>query len=185
MNNSLRAAAAPSQARRWRSPLAIATLSGLLLALLTGSTLLFVSMVPAVRDFWVLAHWALAMLALVPYALYQWRHYQRVRPFARQTHYRVGLQAFFLVSGAALSGLLLVTPLRAGTTPYSIVDLLHIFFSYAFTLLLSAHLTLVAMRTLSSAQAEGRGFAAGSIRTFIAAASAAALVALSALVLSR
>jgi hypothetical protein len=137
--------------QRWRSPLIVVTLTGLLVALLSGSVLLFFPLAPAAREYWVLVHWVLAAAVLLPYALYQIRHYLRVRVQVQQTHYRVGLHAFFLVCGAVLTGLLLIVPLRSGTTPYSVVDLAHIFFSFAFSLLLSAHLTLVSLRAVSLA----------------------------------
>jgi hypothetical protein len=170
--------AASSQPQRWRSPLAIATVAGLLFALLSGSLLLFFMLAPATRDYWVLVHWVLAVLALVPYAVYQLRHYQRVRQHAQLTHYRVGLHSFFLICGTTLSGLLLVTVLRSGTLPYSVIDLLHIFFGYAFTLLISAHLTLVALRTMASSPIDEAGFAAASIRLLFSIASIVALGAL-------
>ncbi len=102
----------------------------------------------------MLIHWTLGLAGLVPYVIYQIRHYLRVREYVQQTHYRVGLHAFFLVCGAVLSGVLLVTPLQAGTSAYSTVDLVHIFFGFAFTLLLSAHLTLVAILTLTRASGD-------------------------------
>lgn len=146
--------------QRWRSPLVLVTLAGLVTALLSGSVLLFFPLAPATREYWVLVHWVLAALVLLPYTLYQLRHYLRVRSQVQQTHYRVGLHAFYLVCGAVVSGLLLVTPLQGGTTPYSVVDLVHIFFSYAFALLLSAHLTLVALRAVSLATDDANGMRA-------------------------
>jgi hypothetical protein len=124
------------------------TLGGLLLALLTGSVLLFFGMSRAKREYWVLIHWLGAMIALVPYALYQLRHWQRVREHAQRTHYRVGLHAFFVICGAVLTGLPLVAPLESGTRLYTVVDLVHIFFGFVFVLLVSAHLTLVAVFTV-------------------------------------
>jgi hypothetical protein len=171
------------QLRRWRAPLAIAALGGLMLALLTGSVLLFFLLVPGTRDYWILAHWVLALVALLPYSVYQLRHYLRVRPFARQVHYRVGLHAFLLLCGAAITGLLLVTPLHAGTTAYSVVDLMHIFCSYGFTLLVSAHLTLVALRTLALAGPDLRSYSVASIQRLFVVAGVLATAALLALLL--
>jgi hypothetical protein len=170
---------------RWRAPLTIVTVGGLILALLSGSVLLFVLLAPASRDYWVLAHWTMACVALVPFAIYQLRHYLRVRQHLRQTHYRVGLHSFFLMCGTVLSGLLLVTPLQSGTDSYSVVDLLHIFFGYAFTLLLSAHLTLVALRTLAAAPQAAGAAAAGTVRRFFVIATAIAVAGLAAMVALR
>lgn len=147
------------QARRWRAPLVTLTMLGWITALLSGSVLLFLILSPAAREDWVLIHWTLGLAGMLPWAVYQLRHYLRVRPFARQTHYRVGLHAFFLVCGAVLSGVLLIAPLSRGTAAYSTVDLIHIFFGFAFTLLLSAHLTLVGILTLSRADETTRPLA--------------------------
>jgi hypothetical protein len=87
----------------------------------------------------------------VPYAVYQLRHYLRVRRFVQQTHYRVGLHAFFAICIAFVTGLLLVTPLERGTTVYSVMDGLHMFFAFTFVILLSAHLTLTGILTLARA----------------------------------
>lgn len=138
---------------RWRSVLLAVTLAGLLFALLSGSVLLFFGMPRARREYWVLVHWLAAMAALVPYALYQLRHWQRVRPFGRPTHYRVGLHAFFMMCGTVLTGLLLVLRLAGGTRLYTAIDLAHIFFGFVFALLIAAHLTLVAVLTITQVAA--------------------------------
>ncbi|NJN36756.1 MAG: hypothetical protein HC794_06470 [Nitrospiraceae bacterium] len=109
MNDSTPSAVNPEQPKRWRSPLAIAAVSGLIFALLSGSVLLFFVLPPVTREYWVLVHWVLALVALAPYAVYQLRHYLRVRQYAQLTHYRVGLHAFFLVCGAIVSGVLLIS----------------------------------------------------------------------------
>jgi len=135
--------------QRWRSPLLLVTLGGLLFALLSGATLLFVPMSPVRRDYWILAHWVGALATMAPYALYQLRHYARVRAFVLRAPYRVGVHAFFMICGALLTGLPLVTPLAAGTSAYTVVDLAHIFFGFVFVLLVSAHLALVGAYTLA------------------------------------
>ena len=178
MNDTSSASTSLNQPQRWRSPLAIAAVAGLIFALLSGSVLLFFVLPPLTREYWVLVHWVLALVALVPYAVYQLRHYLRVRQYAQQTHYRVGLHAFFLVCGAIVSGVLLITPLERGTSAYSTVDLAHIFFGYAFTLLVSAHLTLVALLTMSRAPADQTGFAQASIKLLFTVASVVAVAVL-------
>lgn len=169
-----------TQIRRWRAPLLVGVLAGWLFAVLSGSTLLFFLLAPTTREWWALVHWTVALLALAPYAVYQLRHYVRVRAFARQTHHRAGLHAFWLVLGAIASGLLLIAPLSPGSGAYSAVDLAHIFFGFAFTLLLSAHLTLVAMLTLARAGDQQRRTASRAIAVTLAVAtmlSVAALIA--------
>lgn len=138
---------------RWRSPLLLATMTGFVFALLSGSLLLFFGswIGEAGRSFWGYVHWVLGLVGLVPYAVYQLRHYLRVRRYVQQTHYRVGLHAFFAICVAFVSGLLLVTPLERGTTAWSVTDGVHMFFAFTFTILLSAHLTLTGILTLSRA----------------------------------
>jgi hypothetical protein len=44
------------------------------------------------------------------YALYQWRHWRRVRPFRRQLHHALGLIAALFMAITNLSGLWLAVP---------------------------------------------------------------------------
>lgn len=140
-----------AQIGRWRSPLVSLALAGLSFALVSGSVLLFFGSFVARREYWGLVHWLLAMLALVPYALYQWRHWLRVRQYVQQTHYRVGLHAFFMVCGTVVTGLVLLLPLVPGGTAYTVADLAHMYCGFVFVLLVSAHLTLVALLTMTRA----------------------------------
>ena len=140
-----------AQIERWRSPLVAIALAGLAFALVSGSVLLFLGSCVERRDYWSLVHWLLAMVALVPYAIYQWRHWLRVRQYVQQTHYRVGLHSFFLVCGTVITGLVLLLPLAADGTTYTVVDLAHMFCGFVFVLLVSAHLTLVALLTMTRA----------------------------------
>lgn len=156
------------------------TLGGLLFALLSGSVLLFFGMSQARREYWVLVHWLLAMIALVPYALYQLRHWRRVREHAQRTHYRVGLHAFFVICGTVLSGLPLVTPLASDTRLYTIVDLVHIFFGFVFVLLLCAHLTLVAVFTVTQVAPDEAQAAHRAVRYLVVGACSIAIVGLAA-----
>jgi hypothetical protein len=160
-----------SQVQRWRAPLVVVTLTGFAFALVSGSVLLFLGYSLERRDYWELAHWTLALVGLVPYAVYQLRHYLRVREFAQTTHYRVGLQAFFMICGALLTGLPLITPLEKGTTAYTAVDLAHMFFGFVFVILLSAHLTLVGLLTVARAPAESADAARASVTYLFAVAS--------------
>ena len=138
-----------AQIGRWRAPLVALALVGFAFALVSGSVLLFFGGYVERREYWGLVHWLLAMLALPPYALYQWRHWRRVREYVRQTHYRVGLHAFILVCGTVLTGLALLLPFAADGLAYTAIDLAHMFCGFVFVLLLSAHLTLVALLTIS------------------------------------
>jgi hypothetical protein len=143
---------AAAQARRWRAPPLVASLAGFALALVTGCLLLFFGNLLDERVYWGLAHWLTAMLALLPYAVYQYRHWRRVRRHAQQTHYRVGLHAFFTTVGTLATGLVLLLPtLARESTAWLVADLAHMFFGFVFVMLLSAHLTLVALVSVSRA----------------------------------
>lgn len=141
--------------------------------------LLFFALAPARRTEWISWHWILGVTGLVPYAVYQIRHYLRVRKYVRQTHYRVGLHSFWMVLGTVATGVPLILPLRPGSGIYSTVDLLHIFFGFAFTLLISAHLTLVAVLTVTSADVATR--ARHSIRWMFAVVAAVTCAAIAAI----
>ncbi len=169
-----------AQLRRWRAPLVMLALVGLSFALVSGSVLLFFGSFVERRDFWSLTHWLLAMLGLLPYALYQLRHYLRVRQYLQQTHYRVGLHAFYMIVGTVLTGLALLLPIAAGGLSYTIVDLAHMFFGFVFTLLVSAHLTLVALLTVSRAPETGKSAARASVRYLAIAVTAATVAVLAA-----
>lgn len=167
-----------AQARRWRSPLIVITLSAFAFALLSGSLLLFAGGYLERREYWGLVHWTLALTGMAPYAVYQLRHYLRVRQYVQQTHYRVGLHAFFMIVGTLLTGLLLVWPLERGTDLYTITDLAHMFFGFVFVILLSAHLTLVGLLTLARAPAGEAAAARASLRRAFLAAAALVLAVL-------
>jgi hypothetical protein len=161
------------QARRWRSPLLVATLAGFVFALASGSLLLFYGGYLERREYWGLVHWLGAVAGLAPWAVYQLRHYLRARQFAQTTHYRVGLHAFLILCATTLTGVPLIMPLRPGTLAYTSVDLLHMFFGFVFAILLASHLTLVATITLARSAPRARE----SIRYLIAMAVAMASVA--------
>lgn len=171
-----------AQARRWRSPLIVVTLAGFVFALLSGCLLLFAGGYLARREYWGLAHWVPALAAMAPYAVYQMRHYLRVRQYVQQTHYRVGLHAFFSICGTLVTGLLLVWPLGRATQLYTAVDLAHMFFGFVFAILLSAHLTLVALLTVARMPAGESAVARVAVRYLFVAASFLVLAALAAAV---
>lgn len=169
---------AAAQVRRWRSPLLILTIAGFACALLSGGVLLFTGGWLESREAWGAAHWILALVAMVPYVVYQRGHFLRVRQYAQQTHYRVGLHAALAIGGTFLTGLPLIAPLARGTPSYIAVDLAHMFFGFVFVILLSAHLTLVTLLTFSRVPAEEVARARASVRNLFALATVLALAAL-------
>lgn len=156
-----------AQARRWRSPLIGVTLAGLVFSLLSGCVLLFAGAYLERRDYWGMVHWIVALAVMAPYAVYQLRHYLRVRQYVRQTHYRVGLHAFLSMCGTVVTGLALVWPLQRVPGLYGVVDLAHMFFGFVFAILVSAHLTLVALLTVARAPAGEDGVARTAVRRLL------------------
>lgn len=169
---------AAAQVRRWRSPLLVVTIAGFACALLSGSVLLFAGGWLENRDAWSLVHWALALVAMVPYAVYQRRHFLRVGQYARQTHYRAGLHTAVAIGGTFLTGLPLIGPLARGTSFHTAVDLAHMFFGFVFAILLSAHLTLVALITVSRVPPDEAAIARVAVRNLLALAAGLALAVL-------
>jgi uncharacterized membrane protein len=174
--DTARAPDSDAQIRRWRSPLVVLALASLTFALVSGSVLLFFGS----REYWGLTHWLLAMVGLLPYALYQLRHYLRVRQYVQQTHYRVGLHAFFMICGTVLTGLALLLPLAADGMAYAVMDLAHMFFGFVFTLLVSTHLTLVALLTVSRAPEAEKTKARASVAWLASAVGVVTIVVLAA-----
>ncbi|MFQ5753487.1 MAG: hypothetical protein ACE5HI_15970, partial [bacterium] len=87
--------------------------------------------------------------ALLPYAIYQWRHYFSVRQYTSQFHYKIGLFTFFTIGIVIVSGFPLIFNLNQNHIFYTLVDMIHIVSSFAFLILLCGHLVLVARITIT------------------------------------
>ena len=166
------------QQRRWQSPLAIGTLAGFIFALISGSALLFFPLPADVRAYWSTVHWVVAGVMIVPYTIYQYRHYLRVRGYARQAHYSAGLFSFFAICGSAITGTLLIPQWGLALLRSAPVDVAHIFTSFVFTLLISAHLTLVASVTMMRARAVAGDASTSLIRLYFSLSAGLAIAAM-------
>jgi hypothetical protein len=71
-------------------------------------------------------------------------------------------------------------PLAADGTTYTVMDLAHMFFGFVFTLLVSAHLTLVALLTVSRAPEAEKTRARASVGWLATAVSVVTLAVLAA-----
>ena len=87
-------------------------------------------------------HWWLGLVFAVPYSIYQWRHYIRVRGFKDVLQYQIGLTSFFTMAAVILSGVILYF-LTRDTLSHTVVDLFHIMLGFAFLILITSHLVLV------------------------------------------
>ena len=134
---------------KWQSPLLLTVCSLLLFESISGFLLFFFAPFMKGTTTVVAIHWIVGILSLVPYALYQWRHYHAVAQYRLQFHYRLGLYTFFTFCVVTLSGIPLIFKLDQTSAMYIIVDMIHIVSSFGFVILLSGHLMLVALITLA------------------------------------
>lgn len=92
------------RSRRLRAPLLVA-LWVLLAFEAAGGLVIFVARLVAGRTPGEAAHIIAGVALTVVYALYQWRHWVRVRPFRSQLHYALGLIAAVFMALTNLTGL--------------------------------------------------------------------------------
>jgi hypothetical protein len=95
---------AKSRGRRLRSPLLL-LLWALLACEAAGGLVIFVARLVAGRVPGEALHLAAGVALLVVYALYQWRHWRRVRPLRPQLHHALGLIAALFMALTNLTGL--------------------------------------------------------------------------------
>lgn len=131
-----------SKIARWRAPLLNLVFNLLMFESLSGFLLFFTRGFLPNPDLLSAAHWWLGVVVAVPYSIYQWRHYLRVRAFNDRLQYQIGLNSFFAMVIVIISGLVLYF-LSRGTLAYVVVDLIHIMLGFAFLILISSHLVLV------------------------------------------
>lgn len=134
---------------KWVSPLLLSVLTLLLFESLSGFLLFFFGrFIPGETNL-ISVHWIVGLLALIPYGIYQWRHYFSVKQYKSQLHYRIGLFSFFLILVVIASGIPLIFDLNSNNSLYVVIDLIHVVSSFAFLILLCGHLVLVARITTS------------------------------------
>ncbi len=134
---------------RWRAPLFLLVLCLFVFEALSGFILFFYGrLLPGAANL-AAVHWVLGLVLLIPYAVYQWRHYTEVRAYAAQFHYRLGLYTFSSACVVLVSGFPLLLNLPHNGWVFRVVDLLHTVSSFAFLIFLCSHLVLVARLTLA------------------------------------
>ena len=142
------------QIAKWHAWLLRVVIYGFVFGSISGFVLFFYGSFLGSTSRLILVHWVLGLVFLLPYIIYQLRHYLSVRVFSGQLHYRVGLFTFFSVCVMSLSGIPLIFDLDTGRLR-TIIDMTHIVSSFAFLCFISAHLVLVARITARRARAEG------------------------------
>ena len=88
-------------------------------------------------------HWWIGILFLLPYTVYQLRHYLRVVSHQGKFHFNLGLSSFVFMCIVIVSGVLMWLAGSRTTTYYVIIDLVHIVIGFALLIMLSSHLVLV------------------------------------------
>ena len=98
----------PARARRLRAPLLLA-LWALLACEALGGLVIFIARLVAGATPGEALHVVAGAVLTGLYAVYQWRHWTRVRPFRSQLHYALGLIAALSMALVNLTGLALAT----------------------------------------------------------------------------
>lgn len=127
---------------RWRALLLSLVFNLFMFESLSGFVLFFTRGFLPTTDLLGAVHWWLGVVMAVPYSIYQWRHYMRVRGFTDVLQYQVGLFTFFSMAVVIISGVVLYFA-TAESKAYVVIDLVHIMLGFAFLILISSHLVLV------------------------------------------
>jgi hypothetical protein len=145
---------------RWRAPMLNLVFNLVMFESLSGFLLFFARGFLSNPQLLGAAHWWLGLVLAVPYSVYQWRHYRRVRGFNDVLQYQIGLTSFFTMAAVIVSGVILYF-LTRDTLGHTVVDLFHIMLGFAFLILITSHLVLVFRVGERESRARGaRGFRA-------------------------
>lgn len=131
-------------AARWRAPLLCVVLAVLYLLSFTGFARFFAR--PIVPESLGPAHLWIGVATLLPLAVYQIGHVRRALPFWGAFHFWLGVGAMATFLLTVLSGL--IEPIF-GDTPQGTIMLAHVLASFAFLIVLSAHLAVVGWREMA------------------------------------
>ena len=129
--------------RRWRAPLVTAVLYLIMFESVSGFLLFFFGPFLATTEGLGELHWWVGVLFLLPYGVYQLRHYQRVTVHSGKFHFNLGLSSFACMCVVIISGVLMWLAGSRETLYYVVVDLVHIVIGFALLIMLSSHLVLV------------------------------------------
>ena len=133
----------PSRSLRWSSHLLSAVLSALVLSAVSGFFLFFFSSLfgEQARADGQQLHIVLSLVMIVPLASYLGVHLRRVQKYRETLHFALGRASLWAMLILALTGYLL---LAESFSRISIAFLLHVMAGFAFLIILSGHLALVA-----------------------------------------
>jgi len=129
--------------RRWRAPLVTSVLYLLMFESVSGFLLFFFGpFLPTTEGLGAL-HWWIGVLFLLPYSVYQLRHYLRIKVHKGKFHFNLGLSSFVFMCIVVVSGIAMWAAGSRTTTYYVLVDLIHIVIGFALLIMISSHLILV------------------------------------------
>lgn len=142
----------PSDAR-WSSALLRFFIALLLFESLTGFSIFFLGRYLPFSHEIFLAHWVLGF-SLIPLSLiYLWNHYQRIQSLPKQLIYQLGVLSFYTLFMTIFTGIPLIWQNESNAW-YQALDLMHLFFSSLFLVVLPTHLFLLLRRFLLRSQNE-------------------------------
>lgn len=134
----------------WRSPLAIFVSSLLVLLSLTGLWI-YLGPFSVAGQLQVVLHTLLGLLLVVPYALYQWRHWQTWRGQRLTAELVLGYALMVGVITSVLTGLWLAWQAAFGLRIGSLADLIHLVAGIGAMVVVLGHLWLAYQRRRPSA----------------------------------
>jgi len=141
---------------RWSAPLLLLTVTFFVFGFSSGFGLFFLRGFLPAEALLGRIHWIGAAAGLLPYLGYQYRHYGRVRRWRGTLHYRLGVCTLWSIVAMVVTGgpLIMLTPEGSA---FPVIELAHIMSGFAFALLVTGHLVLVARIALQRVQARGQG----------------------------
>jgi hypothetical protein len=139
----------PNRFSRWNSSLLRLVFGLFLFETLTGFIVFFIGPILPGYQATIEAHWVVGFLTLIPFTVYQWKHYQRIRFHPKELVYQLGMLTFYSLLFTFLTGLPLII-LEPSTGGYQALDLIHLMFSSLFTIALGSHLTILLRRLYTS-----------------------------------
>lgn len=128
---------------RWRAPLVNLLFYLIMIESMTGFALYFFGHLIPGLEILGEVHWWLGVVFIVPYAVYQLRHYLRVANFKGRLHFYLGLTTFIFMTATILSGVWLWWVLRDNPVPADWIVLVHVVIGFALLCIISGHLTVV------------------------------------------
>ncbi len=132
---------------RWSSPLLRLFFALLVFETLTGFAIFFLGRFLPFAEQTFQAHWIVGIL-MVPFStLYLWSHYKRIKIFPKQLIYQLGVLSFYTLLMTTLTGIPLIWPNESNSW-YQALDLMHLFFSSLFLIVLPTHLFVLLRRLL-------------------------------------